>query len=134
MKLKIGDKAVLEAMVGDEKCADYGKIVFLEKTYRIGRQDVAFYTFKDKTVFNGNCPLTQLRPLNPTEELIESYLTNKTPVLIVPSKDLGVVRWAVVVHDSEDFWLDAFATKEEAREYCVNNELPYRIFHDVQDR
>ena len=47
----------------------------------------------------------------------------KTRVYIKYNDELGYWRYSVVVHDSGDFWLDSFVTKEEAEEYVKTNKL-----------
>jgi len=55
---------------------------------------------------------------------IAMYVKSKGPVCLKETDETGILQWAVCIDTDRDFWLDSFSTEEEAREFCVTNNLP----------
>jgi hypothetical protein len=54
---------------------------------------------------------------------IKQYLHDHVDVYISHNNEIGDLIWAVVVVDSDEFWLETFKIKEKAIEYCNDNKL-----------
>lgn len=53
------------------------------------------------------------------ERQIKEYLNKHVNVYISYSDELyGQWRWAIIVKDSNDFWLESFEREDEAIDYC----------------
>jgi len=58
------------------------------------------------------------------EEIIAKALKNKSSVFIFHNNEIGEWRYAIVLADMSEFWLNSFKTLEEARAYCESYGLP----------
>ena len=67
---------------------------------------------------------TDVRKVLSVWEQTQQYLQDaNTRVYIKPNNDTGEWLFSVVVENSDDFWLDAFQTEQEAIDYINRNSL-----------
>lgn len=68
-----------------------------------------------------------------TMERIKFFLERKVPVVIYWNDETGDPLWSVALEEdvldlTNSFWLNAFETLNEAVQYCIANQLPYRVY------
>jgi hypothetical protein len=57
------------------------------------------------------------------EEKIKQYLIEKVDVIIQYTNETGEWRYAIVVFDDPEFWLDSFITEKMAITFCNKHGL-----------
>jgi hypothetical protein len=63
------------------------------------------------------------------EQWARKFINEKRNVIIHLNDEIGQLRYAVQVVDTT-FWLDSFLTKDEAINFCNNNELPIKAIYE----
>lgn len=58
--------------------------------------------------------------------IIEVALEQKTPVEIYHNDESGEFKWAVQLINT-DFWVDCFLTKDEAINFCEDEDLSFTV-------
>ena len=80
-----------------------------------------------RCIHNGDIEVyhySAIREVLSVEEQTQLYLQDaNTRVYIKPNNDTGKWLFSVVVENSDDFWLDAFDTVQEAIDYIETNGL-----------
>jgi len=62
-----------------------------------------------------------------TEDQIKKYINDKVPVSIIYSTELYEPVWAVLVDESDEFWLDAFPSQQLAIDFCLGHGLNFTV-------
>lgn len=73
---------------------------------------------------------------NEENEKLKDYLNRHVDVNLIYTDETGTWQWVLDVVENSGFWLDAFESKESARDYCVKNRLriAMEVNHQTKER